>query len=102
MREKTNRRRRLYEVIAEAAEMPVDSVSAVPTFTVRGLHELEADGCDGILEYCDTRVVFSCRFGMGGGRRRVTVSGDKLILSVFSERVLTVHGNISSVTFTED
>ena len=103
MRETANRRRRLYEVISEITEMPADAVSSIPTLTLRGLHEFEADGCDGILEYSDTRVVLSCsRFVFPNGSRRITVGGTMLTLSDFSDGVLFVRGNIDSVVIGEE
>ena len=102
MREKTNRRRSLYELISSSVEMPADAVAKMPTFVIRGLHEVEADGCSGILEYCDSRVVLSCSFGVLGKEHRMTVTGEMLTLSDFSDGVLHIRGNIQSVALTEE
>ncbi len=90
------RRRKLYEIIASATEFPSDAISSVPTFTVRGVHEVEADGCDGILEYNESSVTLAV------GKRRVSIKGDALILSDFSGGVLYVRGNIASISLAED
>lgn len=102
MQDRTNRRRRLYEIIAESTEMPADAVARIPTFVIRGLHEVEADGCGGILEYCDTRVVLSCSLGALGKKHRMTVQGTMLTLSDFSDGRLHIRGNIGSVILTEE
>ena len=95
MQKNKNRRRRLYEIVSEVTEMPADAVSSVPTFVIRGLHEVEADGCDGILEFSENRVTLEV------GERRVTVTGNSITLSDFSDGVLFVRGNIDSVRLTE-
>ena len=102
MRDKINRRRKLYEVISQVTEIPADAVSSVPTLVIRGLHEMEIDGCVGILEYTDTKVVLSCTFGPLGKNRRITVDGTMLTLSDFSDNVLFIRGNIGSVNLTEE
>ena len=76
--------------------MPADAVSSVPTFVIRGLHEVEADGCDGILEFSENRVTLEV------GERHVTVTGNHITLSDFSDGVLFVRGNIDSVRLTEE
>lgn len=92
----TGRRRKLYELISSATELPSDAVSSIPTFVIRGLHEVEADGCDGILEYGDQSVMLAVR------GRRVYIKGDSLTLSDFFGESLTVRGNITSISITED
>ena len=96
MQRNDNRRRRLYEAVADAVELPADAVSGIPVFTVRGYHEVEADGCDGILEYDERHVILSVR------GRRVSVVGEMLTLSDFRDTMLTVRGNIRAVYLTED
>ena len=96
MQKNIRRRRRLYEVVADAVELPADAVSNIPVFTVRGYHEMEADGCDGILEYDERRVMLSV------SGRRVTVVGESLTLSDFRDGTLFVRGNIHAVYLTED
>ncbi len=93
MHKSENRRRTLYEEVADAVEFPVDAVARIPVFTVRGLHEAEIDGCDGILEYGETLVVLSA------GKTDVRVDGEYLTLSDFREGRLTVRGNIRSIDF---
>lgn len=90
------RRRKLYEIIASATDFPSDAISSVPTFTLRGMHEVEADVCDGILEYNESSVTLAV------GKRRVSIRGDALILSDFSSGVLYVRGNIASISLAED
>lgn len=96
MQRKNHRHKQLYEIIADTVEVPSDAISSIPVFTVRGYHEVEADGCDGILEYSDERVVLAV------GKRRVTITGDLLTLSDFRGSILTVRGNIDAVYLTED
>lgn len=88
-----NRRRRLYERLADFCEVPADMVSNVPVFVIRGHHEIEISGCGGILEYNDRRVILKV------GRDKFTVTGESLALSDFRENVLFVRGNINSASF---
>lgn len=95
-REKTNRRRKLYEVITDFAEIPADTVTSVPTLIVRGEHEVEADGVGGILEYGERQVMLAV------GKRRVLITGEMLTLSNFTDDSLLVRGNIAAVHLSED
>ncbi|MGN1410874.1 MAG: YabP/YqfC family sporulation protein [Eubacteriales bacterium] len=88
-----NRRRKLYERIADFCEVPADMVSNVPVFEIRGHHEIEITGCDGILEYNDRIIILTV------GRDRFTVTGEFLVLSDFRDNVLFVRGNIKSASF---
>ena len=82
--------------IADILSLPVDVISGIPVFTIRGREELEADGCTGILEYESDRVVLAVK------GERLTVTGTELMLSDFYDTTLTVRGRIQSVSFGED
>ncbi len=81
--------------LSDLMSLPVDVITGIPVFTLRGREELEADGCTGILEYEPDRVVLALR------RERVTVTGEGLMLTDFRNAALTVRGKIQSVTFGE-
>ena len=93
LHELRKRRRKLYEKIAEFCEIPQESVADIPVFVLRGRHELEAEGCTGVLEYEAERIILSV------GKNRITVRGSFLELSDFSDRHLCVRGNIESVSY---
>ena len=101
MREKKNRRRKLYELIADETELPSDAFARIPTVTVRGLREVEIDGCGGILEYGEERVVLACPYGIRG-TKKLRIDGKQLILSDFSCGTIRVRGEIRSIDFTEE
>lgn len=96
LQEKKNRRKKLYELVSDAVELPPDAIAPIPVFVIRGEHEVEIEGCDGILEYDENRVALSVK-----GRRSV-INGSKLVLSDFRGSILTVRGNIYAVDLTGD
>ncbi len=93
LHESRKRRRKLYEKISAFLEIPQESVADIPVFVLRGRHELEAEGCTGVLEYEAERIILALAKG------RITVLGNMLELSDFSDRHLCVRGNIESVSF---
>ncbi|MBQ2726409.1 MAG: YabP/YqfC family sporulation protein [Clostridia bacterium] len=82
--------------LSELLSLPVDVISGIPVFTVRGREELEVDGCTGILVYEADRVVLSVK------GQRMTVKGEKLRLEDFRDTTLTVRGRIVSLSFGEE
>ena len=88
-------RKHIYEIVADATEMPADAVSRIPVFTIRGTREIEIDGCDGILSYD------GCRVSLSAHGKPVTVIGDGLMLSNFTGNALSVRGEIYKVMFYE-
>lgn len=90
---KNKRRRKLYERIAAICEVEQDYVSSVPVLTFHGRHEIEVDGCSGILEYGPERIVLALRGD------RFTVVGDCLTLADFRSGVLYVRGNVKGAAF---
>lgn len=87
------RKKKLYERLAAMCEVPCDVVSDIPVFVIRGRHEVEASGCSGVREYCDSRVV------LAAGGDIFTVTGDHLVMTDFSDSVLFIRGNIDSAFF---
>jgi len=87
------RKQKLYERISLFCEIPQESIANIPVFVLRGHHELEAEGCTGILEYNSSRIILAI------GKEKLTVLGEFLVLSDFSDRLLYVRGNIKSVSF---
>ena len=55
--------------LSDLMALPVDVITSIPVYTLRGREELEADGCTGILEYTDGKVVLDVT------GERVTVTG---------------------------
>lgn len=96
MHKTKKRKRKLYEKIAALCEIPQESVADIPVFVIRGRHEVEVEGCTGILEYDSGKIVFAVG---KSGRERFTVTGDMLTLNDFSDRLLYVRGNIASASF---
>ena len=97
MHRKTDeRRRKLYEIIAEICEIPADAVFSVPVFVLRGKHELEITGCTGVKEYTGERIVLALK------KELFTVTGDMLELTDFSDSVLYIRGNIGAMKFGAD
>ena len=82
--------------LSDLMALPVDVMTTIPVYTLRGREELEADGCTGILEYGEERVVLEVR------GERVTVTGKNLMLLEFRGTSLTVRGRIAAVQFGED
>ncbi len=81
--------------LSDLMALPVDVLTTIPVYTLRGREELEADGCTGILEYGEGRVVLDVK------GERVTITGDNLMLTEFRGTSLTVRGKIVSVQFGE-
>ena len=81
--------------LSDLMSLPLEVMSGIPVFTLRGQEELEADGCTGILEYTPTRVVLAVK------REKVMITGEELTLTDFRNTVLTVRGRILSVTYGE-
>ncbi len=77
--------------LSDLMSLPVDVITSIPVYTLRGREELEADGCTGILEYSDVRVVLDVK------GERVTVTGEGLMLTEFQGSALTVRGRICAV-----
>ena len=82
--------------LSDLMALPVDVITSIPVYTLRGREELDADGCTGILEYTDGKVVLDVK------GERVTVTGKELLLTEFRGTSLTVRGIISAVRFGED
>lgn len=82
--------------LSEMMALPVDVISGMPVYIIRGREELEVEGCTGILEYEPCRIVLSVK------RDRLTVTGECLMLADFRETVLTVRGRIVSIAFGEE
>ena len=93
MHKNRKRRQKLYEKIAMFCEVTQESIAKIPVFVLRGKHELEVEGCDGILEYTSSRIVLSV------GKEKFTVVGDMLVLSDFNDNLLYIRGNIVSASF---
>ena len=91
MQKKYVRKKPFYEKIADLCEVPADMILEVPVIVIRGKHEVEVNGCDGILKYDMGECVLSV------GKDTYTVNGDHLDFSDFRENVLYVRGNIDSV-----
>ena len=51
MQKKYVRKKPFYEKIADLCEVPADMILEVPVIVIRGKHEVEVNGCDGILKY---------------------------------------------------
>lgn len=98
MHKTKKRKRKLYEKIAALCEIPQESVADIPIFVIRGRHEVEVEGCTGILEYDSEKIVLAVD---KSGRGKFTVTGDMLTLNDFSNRLLFVRGNIASVSFVD-
>ena len=81
--------------LSDLMSLPLEVMTGIPVFTLRGREEVEADGCTGILEYTPTRVVLAVK------RDKVTIAGEELTLTDFRNTVLTVRGRILSVTYGE-
>lgn len=90
------RKKLLYERLSAMCEVPCDVVADIPVFVLRGRHEIEVEGCSGVREYSDSRIVLSA------GRETFTVTGDHLILTDFRGGVLFVRGNICGTSFCEE
>ncbi len=93
MPKKYKRRGKLYERIAHLCEVEEDIVAALPVFVIRGEHEIEVEGCRGILEYEPERIVLSIKNG------RFTALGNCLTLSDFRSGVLYIRGEIKAAFF---
>ncbi len=90
---KNMRRRKLYERFAQLCEVEQDVVSSLPVFIIRGEHEVEVDGCHGILEYEPQRIVLAIKNG------KFTVIGRCLTLSDFRSGILYIRGDIRAAAF---
>ena len=88
-------RKRLYEAAAEWMGAETDRLAPMPVFIFRGRREIEAAGCDGILEYAPERIVLSA------AGERFTVTGHGLTLEDFSDGELYVRGEIDGAVFGE-
>jgi len=89
-------RKKLYEKISAAIDIPQDIIANIPVIIIRGRHEIEVSGCCGILEYENETVVLSM------GKERFRVRGEALTLSDFREDTLYIRGSISSAEYVED
>lgn len=95
MHKKRKRSKKLYEILSEICEIPQDIIANIPVFTIRGTHEIEISGCNGILTYDSNHVIVS----LGNGKETFCVCGEELTLSDFRERILYIRGTVRSVTF---
>ena len=86
-------RKRLYETAAEWMGAETDRIAPLPVFILRGRREIEASGCDGILEYGPERIVLSAKGEI------FTVNGRGLTLEDFSDGELFVRGEIDGTSF---
>ena len=85
--------KRLYQTAAEWMGAEADMIAPIPVFIFRGRREIEAAGCDGILEYGPEKIVLSA---MG---ELFTVKGRGLTLEDFSDGDLFVRGEIGTAFF---
>jgi len=90
---KNYRKKKLYERFAQLCEVDSDIVASLPVFIIRGEHEVEVDGCQGILEYEPERIVLAIKNG------KFTVVGRCLTLSDFRSGVLYIRGDIRAAAF---
>lgn len=90
-------RKKLYERVADWLEVPVSVTAPIPVFIIRGKREIEVEGCTGILEYGEERIVLAV-----GKNDRFSVRGKNLTLSDFRRRILYVRGEIASAVWGEE
>lgn len=64
-----------------------------PHITLYSNKEMTVDGCNGVIEYCDTYL----RLRIGKGT--LTLFGKSFDITEFNDRQLTVRGTFSSIEF---
>lgn len=86
-------RHRLAMALSRFTEIPVEVISRLPLFFLKGREEVEITGCQGILHYGEDKVVIKTSCGS------FTVTGSRLLLSDFCDDTLLVRGVIDGVRF---
>lgn len=90
------RKKKLYERIAELCEVPEEVVADIPVIIMRGRHEIEISGCTGVKEYGDGRIVVALRLDKV---ESFAVVGESLVMTDFCDDVLYIRGDIISAGF---
>lgn len=90
-------RKKWYEKAADWLEVPVSMTADLPVFVIRGGREIEVEGCTGILEYGEERIVLAV-----GKSGRFSVKGKNLTLTDFRGRVLYVRGELTAAYWGEE
>lgn len=81
------------ERLRRTLDIPADALGGHSHIEVFGFCELELDGCSSLEEYSDSRIVLLLCDGC------LTVIGEGLELSSFSNGAMRVNGQIRSISF---
>jgi sporulation protein YqfC len=79
--------------LAMGMDYPVDALLDTPSIHLTGKNIMVVEGCKGVLLYTESKLTVDM------GDYAVTVHGRGMVLKNLSKVELTVHGNISAITY---
>ena len=82
--------KKLLETALEIYEIPDISM---PVIQARGNREICIEGCKGILEYEEGRIMLNC------GKLVICFTGDGIEITAYSELQTVITGNVLSIDF---
>ncbi len=74
-------------------DIPEDIVFDVPRVTVMDNTEVRIENYKTVLEYDETKVQLACK------KKCITVSGTSLAIHVITDDEVSIHGEISAISF---
>lgn len=81
----------ILETLAERLDLPAEAVAGAPRVTLTGTTRVLIENHKGILAYTDTELE------VNGGKTRIRVRGDDLLLRAMDSEMLLVTGTIFGV-----
>lgn len=82
---------KLLEDIAEKFDLPAETVAGLPSVSLTGDSRVLIENHRGILEYTEKTVEAA------GGRLRIRINGEKLVLRAMDSQSLLITGKIFGV-----
>ncbi len=86
-------KKRVYQKIASAMEIPADLSEKAALVEVSGQNELRVENYLGILEYSQTRLLLQCR------DCRLEICGKELFVISYAKEELRLQGRIEQVHY---
>ncbi len=81
------------DLLGKAIDFPNDPFGRSAHITLRGNREAIIDGCYGIIEYSDCKIIINI------GNKQLSIIGVDFDISDYSSTSLTVRGTIKNIDF---
>ncbi len=88
-----NRENAFFDTISKSLDIPVDAVAGFAHIEMSGNREISVDGCLGVLEYGENRIVLNT------GRLTVKICGCDLTVTSMQNGQAIIKGTLTCVEF---